>query len=276
MTGIMDGTIICIICGGFLFIVSAIAAFVVYERSKKDQSIQPRQNLTTTPPNNTSGGGIEKYIPRSLWPAMVAPAPDRDIDPSERPYFSSYDLFIQACSKYPDFGTHPDSVIARREICAFFGNLKQETHFVINREQSCLNTPCDWISKPQRSPLCQGSWQACGFYGRGPIQTTHHYNYSSLSKNVYGDDTLLKDPDLVAKKADLGWQAALFFWFDSKIHDEMIKSPTSPFKISIEKINGALECGKSTPGGLNRVKYFKEYCKLLNVEPGPEADLVCW
>jgi hypothetical protein len=226
----------------------------------------------TTKPVTTLG--IEANLPRSMWPSIVAPAPDRDIDVSERPYFASYDLFLEACKKYPDFGNHPDSYIAKRELAAFFANLKQETHYVINREQSCLKNPCDWISDPKKAPNCQGSWEKCGLYGRGPIQLTHHYNYTAASKALFNDDRLMVDPDLVAKKADIGWATSLWFWHSSGIHDEMIKSRTSPFSITIQKINGALECGKSTPGGLNRVKYFREYCTLFNVDPG--TNLSCW
>jgi hypothetical protein len=273
----MDGTIVVVIV--FCCIMTSLIIGFILLRSKN----QPQVNNQTTQVNKiqtsepeTTSSDIEKHIPRSLWMTMVAPSPDRDIAVNERPYFSSYDLFLKACSRYPKFGTNPDSFIAKREIAAFFGNLKQETHFVINREQSCLNNPCDWISPPQKSPVCNGSWSKCGFFGRGPIQLTHYSNYENFSRKVYNNDSLLRDPDLVAKQADIGWESAFWFWFENGIHDAITKSRTSPFKITIQKINGTLECNKETPGGNNRIRYFKEYCQLLGVEPGPDEDLKCW
>jgi hypothetical protein len=274
----MADTVVVLLCC-FLIISVMIIVVFIWLRSRDQPQVEKSQpnveKKQTIAPESVSSG-IEKHIPRSLWMTMVAPSPDKDIDVSERPYFSSYDLFLKACSRYPKFGTHEDSVIARREIAAFFGNLKQETHFVINREQSCLNNPCDWISSPQKSPVCNGSWSQCAFYGRGPIQLTHYSNYENFSQKVYKNDSLLKDPDLVAKKADIGWESAFFFWFENGIHDAMTQSRTAPFKITIQKINGTLECNKETPGGNNRVRYFKEYCQLLGVDPGPDGDLKCW
>ena len=236
----------------------------------------PGSSTTTTTTSVPTVSGIEKNLPRTLWPQIVAPTPDAKIDTSEKPYFGSYDIFLKACVNYPLFGTDPDPIIAKREIAAFFANVKQETHFVVNREQNCLNNPCDWIEKPQKSPVCSGDWKTCGFYGRGPIQLTHHYNYKAASQSLYKDDRLFKNPDLVARDPDVGWATALYFWFENKLHEAMTKSRTAPFNITIRTINGSLECDKSTPGGLNRVAYFKEYCKLLGVEPGPESDLKCW
>lgn len=262
---------------------------VMYTKATTTTTTTAKRATTTTTTTNSKAGTlppavmttttsttIERIVPPSMWPMIVAPTPDAKVPQSERPYFSSYALFRNACAKYPSFGTHPDETIAKRELAAFFANLKQETHYVLNREESCMQQSCDWIADPKRSSACQGTWQRCGYYGRGPIQLTHFYNYKSASETLFKDDRLVINPDLVAQNAEVGWLTAMHFWFTSGIHDQITSSRTSKFNLTIRKINGVLECDKVTPGGLNRVKYFKEYCKMFGVEPGPEADLTCW
>jgi putative chitinase len=49
------------------------------------------------------------------------------------------------------------------------------------------------------------------FKGRGFIQLTGRDNYTRASQQIFGDDRLVKNPDL-ASKLDVGAQIALWFW----------------------------------------------------------------
>ncbi|GAV06146.1 hypothetical protein RvY_16177 [Ramazzottius varieornatus] len=50
------------------------------------------------------------------------------------------------------------------------------------------------------------------YKGRGYIQLTHDYNYRDASIGMYGDDRLVKNPELVEKDLDVAWAVTAWFW----------------------------------------------------------------
>jgi predicted chitinase len=50
------------------------------------------------------------------------------------------------------------------------------------------------------------------YFGRGFIQLTHCYNYRACSRDLYGDDRFVKNPDLVASDDNIAMATALWFW----------------------------------------------------------------
>jgi putative chitinase len=50
------------------------------------------------------------------------------------------------------------------------------------------------------------------FIGRGLKQLTGRYNYTRASKDLYGDDRLVKNPDLVATDKQVALETACWFW----------------------------------------------------------------
>src|SRR2546428_339135 len=54
------------------------------------------------------------------------------------------------------------------------------------------------------------------YYGRGYIQLTHAYNYAAASKALYGDDRLVKNPDLV-KNEEVAWRVSFWYW-KNRVH----------------------------------------------------------
>ena len=50
------------------------------------------------------------------------------------------------------------------------------------------------------------------FIGRGLKQLTGRYNYTRASKDLYGDDRLVKNPDLVATDKTVALETACWFW----------------------------------------------------------------
>lgn len=109
-----------------------------------------------------------------------------------------------------------------------------------------------------------------------------NYNYGAASASV-GVDILTK-PYLVAQDPVLSIKTAFWFWTtgsgtELSCHNAILGrwKPSSTdvangrfpgFGITIDIVNGGLECGKVTPGAQNRVKYFKQFCKKLGVKPG--------
>ena len=50
------------------------------------------------------------------------------------------------------------------------------------------------------------------FIGRGLKQLTGRFNYTRASKDLYGDDRLVKNPDLVATDKTIALETACWFW----------------------------------------------------------------
>jgi predicted chitinase len=57
------------------------------------------------------------------------------------------------------------------------------------------------------------------YYGRGFIQLSHCYNYRPASLEMFGDDRLVTNPDLVAEDDDTAMATALWFW-KKRVHDK--------------------------------------------------------
>lgn len=87
----------------------------------------------------------------------------------------------------------------------------------------------------------------------------------------------------------LAFKTALWFWTTPRegipsIHNVITGNyvPTEEdkklgrlpgFGLTIDIINGGIECGTATAQESNRVTYFKQFCSFLGVDPGP--NLTC-
>lgn len=71
---------------------------------------------------------------------------------------------------------------------------------------------------------------------------THCYNYRACSEDLYGDDRLVKNPDLVASNDNIAMATALWFW-SKNVHSV---ATSGQFGSTTRAINGDLEC---TPNG---------------------------
>lgn len=54
------------------------------------------------------------------------------------------------------------------------------------------------------------------FYGRGMHQLTWQATYAACSRAVFGDDRLVKDPDLIVKDIEVNVKATAWYWRDYK------------------------------------------------------------
>ena len=91
------------------------------------------------------------------------------------------------------------------------------------------------------------------FKGRGFIQLTGRDNYTRASQQIFGDDRLVKDPDL-ASRLDVGAQIALWFW------KNQVRPNVSNFN-NTKEVTNAINPGLS--GLQDRHTKFKEYMAVL-------------
>jgi len=168
--------------------------------------------------------------------------------------------------------------------------------------EETTDTYCD--SSSAQYPCVAGK----SYAGRGPKQLSWNANYGQFSEEFCGDKSiLLNHPERLATNPTLAWASSIWFWFSGGAcgtgeickpgcHDVMLGSKNRcPADTSAGReyglgwatniVNGGLECGSSGMGKCDfrvhsRVKYYKRFCSLLNVEPlapgwTEDANLFC-
>ena len=93
------------------------------------------------------------------------------------------------------------------------------------------------------------------FKGRGFIQLTGRDNYTRASQQIFGDDRLVKNPDL-ASRLDVGAKVALWFW------KNQVRPNVSNFNNTTEVVN-AINSGEPKEVIKKRHTKFKEYLAVL-------------
>ncbi|MCP3944322.1 MAG: hypothetical protein GY710_22985 [Desulfobacteraceae bacterium] len=199
----------------------------------------------------------------------------------------SFDHLLTAAKKHPDFLNNRSKEDNVRELSAFLANVSQETTgaapgvyngglcFAIETEAGrqinyCYGLTGGW----DKAPLCD-----FGYYGRGALQISNPFNYHETSQEVFGDDRLVNEPDLLLE-GDLAWEASIIFWMkhigglnrsDTSVqgtttcHDAIVKN--DDFGKTIEVINGNYEC--QNPGAdfrlrtKGREEYYKSYVAMF-------------
>lgn len=215
--------------------------------------------------------------------------------------FYSFKAFLAAADSFPQFLSHPDPVIQKRELCAFLANIAKETgggwdeapggyykwglEYV--EEVACAKG-CPQYSDltHQRYPAVQGQ----SYHGRGPMQISWNYNYGQFSEYYFKDkNVLLKDPSLVSRNGTIAFAAALWFWTSPQYpkpscHEIMSGSwkPSAKdtaggrlpgFGAVVNVINGGIDCGpKADPDTKYRYGYYRYFCNYFKVDPGPNID----
>ena len=112
------------------------------------------------------------------------------------------------------------------------------------------------------------------------MQLSWNYNYGAAGQALNYD--LLTNPDLVKSDGVVSFSTALWFWMTPQppkpsCHDVMSGrwQPTSEdrnrgrvagFGMTINIINGGLECGRSTDDRVERrVRFYRQSCGMLGV-----------
>ncbi|XP_038883175.1 endochitinase-like [Benincasa hispida] len=249
---------------------------------------QCRGSTPSTPPS--SGGDVGGIINEGLYNQMLKYSKDARC-PSNG--FYTYNAFITAAQSFPGFGTTGDDSTRKSELAAFFG---QTSHETTGGWASAPDGPYAWgycfIREINQDVYCtpNNQWPCVAgqkYYGRGPIQLTHNYNYgpagNALSLN------LLSNPDLVATNAIISFKAAIWFWMTPQgnkpsCHDVITGrwQPSSTdtaagrvpgYGVITNIINGGLECGHGPDDRVaDRIGFYKRYADILGVSYGNNLD----
>uniref|UniRef100_A0A0D9VP75 chitinase n=1 Tax=Leersia perrieri TaxID=77586 RepID=A0A0D9VP75_9ORYZ len=185
--------------------------------------------------------GVGSIITKSMFESMLSHRWDNGCEGA----FYTYGAFIKAARSFSNFGTTGNHETRRRELAAFFGQTSHET-------------TGGWPT----APGWPFAWGYCRvkeinptdphYYGRGPIQLTHKYNYQQAG-DALGLD-LVNNPDLVASDPVVAFRTAIWFW--------MTPQPPKP---------SCHACGKGAYGtdyAKDRVGFYKSYCNMLGIGYG--------
>lgn len=243
-------------------------------------------------------GGLTfaEIIPREAFDQMFL----HKNDPACEGTLYTYDNLAAAAAAYPAFGATGSADVRRREVAAFLANISHETTggwptapdgpqawgLCFVQEVGCADGGCvGYCDAGNRDfPCAQGET----YHGRGAMQLSWNYNYGLAGREL-GED-LLANPDLVATDGRLAFLTAIWFWMRPQApkpsaHDVMTggwvpddadeaAGRLAGFGATINIINGGLECNRPTDGRVeDRVLFYRRYCELLGVDPGP--NLYC-
>ncbi|MBV8642201.1 MAG: hypothetical protein JO070_12490 [Verrucomicrobia bacterium] len=177
----------------------------------------------------------------------------------------TYDGLIAATHAFPHFCNEGSAQENRREAAAFLANISHESGaLVFTDEQNPPIIYCDTSSTTY--PCAPGH----SYHGRGPLQLSWNFNYGACGKAIGKD--LLNHPELVSTDSAITFMTALWFWMTAQAPKpschEAIRS--SGFGMTINVINGGIECGKGAPTSqaLHRAELYQKYCGVLGVDPG--------
>lgn len=202
-----------------------------------------------------TGNGFASIMSRQTFETMF---PNRN-------NFYTYESLIAAVQKYPQFCNEGSLEQRKREAAAFLANISHETgglHYV--EEQNPQSIYCDATNTTY--PCAAGK----NYHGRGPLQLSWNYNYGACGKAI-GED-LLNHPELVSTNSAISFMTALWFWMTPQPPKTSCHNAinTSGFGMTINIINGGIECGKGqqTPQAQHRIQLYQQFARVLGVTPG--------
>ncbi|KAJ0039540.1 hypothetical protein Pint_28628 [Pistacia integerrima] len=176
--------------------------------------------------------------------------------------FYTYEAFVNAANSFGAFATTGDTNTRKREIAAFLAQTSHET--------------TDWPCPPGKQ-----------YYGRGPIQLTHNYNYGQAGRGIRAD--LINNPDLVATDTVISFKTAIWFWMTPQANKpsshNVITGRWTPsdadrsanripgYGVITNIINGGLECGHGNDNRVaSRIGFYRRYCDIFGVSYGNNLD----
>jgi len=109
-----------------------------------------------------------------------------------------YDVFVGSAGPKGSITTKQEAAMALVHFIHESDGLRAK------REYRCENNGCPG----EYESGCDVAGQ--DYYGRGYIQLTWCYNYGPASQDLFGDDRLLWDADMVAREETVAWDTA--FW----------------------------------------------------------------
>ena len=271
---------------------AAMAALVMAVACGDDTSGESTtESGATTTVTATAGttdgdpGNLAEFLDEGLWEEMFP----------ERNALFTYEALLAAAADFPSFAGEGDADTRRRELAAFLANIGHETTggwadapggpyawgLYFKEEVGCEMGTCVGYCDPNNVayPCAPG----VTYQGRGPIQLSWNYNYGQAGEAL--GIPLLTEPGLVTSDGATSFSTALWFWMTPQspkpsAHDVMVgawtptaddmnKGRLAGFGMTINIINGGLECGKpTTPQVEDRLGFFARMTDLLGVDVG--------
>ena len=235
-----------------------------------NEIIFPGQELCI-PNGPSAGSGFSNIISRLTYKSMF---PNRDD-------LYLYDSLVTATQRYPKFCNERSDIERKREAAAFLANIAHETSGLKYVEElRCIPNGCgDEYCKNNTQYPCQPDRS---YHGRGPMQLSWNYNYGAASEALGMGKELLVNPDRVKSDGEIAFATALWFWMTPQFSkpschevmsglwnpspDDVSKGRVPGFGMTINIINGALECSIPTNDKVeSRVNYYRQFCGMLGV-----------
>ncbi|GAV00429.1 hypothetical protein RvY_11277 [Ramazzottius varieornatus] len=144
-------------------------------------------------------------------------------------------------------------ISSRGELAMFLANIYHESAMLL------------YVSEisPQPDDFYTGGAK---YKGRGYIQLTHDYNYRDASEALYGDDTLVKNPEMVEKDLGVAWAVTAWFW-KARVKPGL---NLNDFNSTVRAIN-SMELDGHHEEQLGRRKRYHEAIKGVLLGTGPLA-----
>jgi chitinase len=271
-------------------------------------TVDPSSDPTVDPPGSTGpdptgGPGTDTG---STDTSTGDPAPEtlaelltldlfEEMFPEHDPLYA-HDALLAAAAEYPAFANEGSADARRREVAAFLANIGHETTggwpdapggpyswgLYFTQEVGCENGTCigycdvnnvQYPCAPEKT-----------YHGRGPIQLSWNYNYGQAGDAL--GEPLLAQPELVATDGTIAFRTALWFWMTEQAPkpsahavmtglwqpsaDDLAKGRAPGFGMTINIINGGLECGQPTNAKVeDRIGFYNRFTAMLAVAPGP-------
>lgn len=244
---------------------------------------------TGTPDNSTGEPGpsaLGELLTLDLFELMF---------PQHDPLYSHAAL-LAAAAEYPAFASEGSADDRLREVAAFLANIGHETTggwadapggpyawgLYFTQEVGCEGGGCTGYCDVNnvQYPCAPGKT----YHGRGPIQLSWNYNYGQAGDAL--GEPLLAQPELVATDGAIAFRTGLWFWMTAQspkpsahavmagvwqpTADDLAKGRAPGFGMTIDIINGGLECGQPTNAKVeDRVGFYERFTDMLAVDPGP-------
>jgi hypothetical protein len=248
---------------------------------------------------------LTKYLTEKKWNELF---PNRfDISSYNDPLhkkkkkdFFSFKAFLAAADSFPQFLSDADTLIQKRELCAFLANMAYETGggwddapggyyqwgLYFTDEKGC-EKGCPHYSDSTKINYLPVAGQS--YHGRGPLQISWNYNYGQFGEMYFHDkEKLLKDPGLVTRNPMISFASAIWFWVTPQFpkpscHDiitnhwipsqkDIASGRVPGFGAVVNVINGGIECGNGIRDSKYRYGYYRFFCLYFQVDPGPNAN----
>jgi len=188
---------------------------------------------------------------------------------------------------YGDFCSAMDPKTNKKELAAFFAEIAHETRHGEDGKYNDglmliheLDTTLTYLADNDDYPAVKGK----KYYGRGPLQLSYNGNYGYASLCIFGDkNILLNNPNLVETDPVVAFETAIYFWMTPQPHkpsahdvmtgkwqptaDDKAKGRAAGFGMTINIINGPIECGKGENiSNMNdRIGFYQYFLKQLGV-----------